>query len=168
VRHPLGGSHLDPKHYSECTSHIHSVEILQAGDDKRVGAKMRETRDYYGKTVECIITIIAVSEKPHYSATYSVCYVDDHWNTREANQTGTLDIYLIDDEDGTRSHIMMTNNYVAEGLLSYLFIKGCGWYLRRLAIKYMEKELEDYGAEAVRREQARKAGQKIEQEQEIR
>jgi len=147
-----------------------------------VGLKWRETRLYNGKTTKSINTITAVTmsqtkeeggEQPCacWRATYNVCFVSDNWELRQGNQTGTITIYPIrrydDNNNNDRTEtsttpacrIVMTVNFVADGILVGAWMKLFGSCIRRYAVAYMTAELEDYGAEAIRREAAKRKKQ---------
>ena len=135
-----------------------------------MGLKWRETRLYNGKTTKSINSITAVTMSGDaWCATYNVCFVSDNWELRQGNQTGTITIYPIrcddsnNDKTETKStpacRIVMTVNFVADGILVGAWMKLFGSCIRRYAEAYMTAELEDYGAEAIQREAAKRKKQ---------
>lgn len=132
--------------------HIVVTQLLSKGKDRtKLGMKWRETRMYDGKTLHTIHTVTAVSEKP-LSATYSVQYVGERWQTSAGNQTGTFSVISIDESS---CQLVLTVNFVSDGLWG-ITMKLCGFCIKRYAVNYQHSEMEVFAAEAMKRERAKR------------
>jgi len=132
--------------------HIVATELLSKGDDRtKVGMKWRERRMYDGKPLLTIQTVTSFSEKP-LTASYTVHYVGDTWQTSAGNQTGTITFVPIDESS---CQMVLTVNFVSDGLWGFA-MKLCGFCIHRYAVNYQQSEMEDFAVEAMKRERAKR------------
>ena len=149
---------FDVEQLPQLTRNVASVELL-AGDTNettKAGLKWRERRIYKGRSLENIMTVTRVEtncpDGALYCAHYSVCFDQESWERVEANQTGTLSVYPIDDTAATACRVVFTVIFVVEGCMAAIFFKLVGWCARRYAVVYITEELQEIAAAAVARQ----------------